>query len=206
MGGAPSIPQRNLTSELGQLFGQFPREEQLFHRFAANEPLLSGAQDFALLARWVGQHGQRSSSGSLEDIFNTQLLPILQSGGALTPEQEGDVQRRSYAQSAELGNLHSPGAVGSELLNRDQYRQQRFNQALSQSQGLASGVLGNLTGTESAETGNFSALMSPLLGFGQDLFSSNQNASAAQSIAGANKTGGITSGITSAVGSIAAAY
>jgi hypothetical protein len=52
---------------------------------------------------------------------------------------------------------------------------------------------------------SYTALTNPLLAYASDLFSSNQNASAAQSIAGANKSAGTSSGIMSTIGSIAGA-
>ena len=53
--------------------------------------------------------------------------------------------------------------------------------------------------------GGYSGLTNPILGWLSDLFSSNQNAAAAQSVAGANQKGGQTGGILSTIGSVAGA-
>jgi hypothetical protein len=172
-GSAPSIPQRNLTSELGQTFGAFKKQElPAYQNFVGNEPLLSGANNAAM--NW--------------------LLPVLNSGGALTPEQDRDVTQATRAGFAARGNVTGNQALGAELLNRDQYRQQRFGTALSQ-----------VLGTEQAQVGDFATLLNPLLNYGSDLYSSNQNAAAAQSIAGANKSSGALGGGLGALGSIAGA-
>jgi hypothetical protein len=91
------------------------------------------------------------------------------------------------------------------LLNRDQYRQQRFAQALSQILGAESGTINPALQTEQTATGTFATLLNPLLNYSSDLFSSNQNAAAAQSIAGSNKQSGAVGGGLSALGSIAGA-
>ena len=63
---------------------------------------------------------------------------------------------------------------------------------------IARGALGSAVSS-------FASLTNPVLAYASDLFSSNQNASAAQSVAGANKAGGTASGIMSTIGSIAMA-
>jgi len=211
------------------------------------------------------------------------LNPILQSGGALTPEGERTATQEAAARNAAAGMATTTPGLFSEALNREQYRQQRYNQAYQQATG-ATGLLGQLTGeqagitgqeagiigqqgqlaglrgniigqqgqlsnllsnilgqqagvigqqagitgmgagltgeyqgltagainpalqTEQTATGTFAQLLNPLLSYGSDLFSSNQNAAAAQSVAGANKSSGTLSGILGLVGSIAAAY
>jgi hypothetical protein len=172
-GGAPSIPQRNLGAELGQTFGAFKKQElPAYQSFVGSEPILAG----------------------LSSYYSKYLDPTLQSGGALSREAEGDVYRQTGNLFAETGQLHGNQFIGQELLNREQYRQQRLQQAVNQSMGI-----------ESARTGNFMALLAPLLGFSQDVFSSNQNAAAAQAAAAGNKQAGTTSGILGTVGSVAGA-
>jgi hypothetical protein len=109
-------------------------------------------------------------------------------------------------------------------------RRQRYNEALQQSlatasgieglrgqdiaqrtglasavQGLRGGALNQVLGTERAGVQSFSQLTNPILSYLSDLFSSNQNAAAAQSVAGANKSGGAMGGALSSIGSIASA-
>lgn len=283
-GGSVNIPQRNFTNELGQIFGQgWPQQYGNYTKFVGNEPLLSGANQFALgnlgninqlidpvqalLGQLPSQFGDYQKQlegyrgqipgyqanlqnliGSQQAVYN-ELQPILQSQGALTPEQDYDVRKATEAIFASQGNATGNQAAGAELLNRDQYRQSRFANALSQAlglsgsisgltgqeagltqlgagltgqeagltgeqaglttglaqgaQGLQSGQLSQLLGTEQGQVGSYATLFNPLLSYASDLFSSNQNAAAAQSIAGANKSSGALGGGLSAIGTIA---
>ena len=276
MGGAPEIPQRNLTNELGPLFGQFKKTDlPVFNNQWFNkQPLLDQSRIAALsglgdvtdlqnqfkgfvseLGGYQGNLGDllgqvKGYQGDLggykkpyQDVVD-YLNPILQSGGALTPEQARNVDQQTRAAFAARGNVVGNQALGGELLNRDAARQSRYNQALTQSEG-ATGLLSTLTGqqgglsgllsqiigqqagitgmkgsltgalqdvtgkainpalqTEQTATGTFATLLNPLLSYGSDLFSSNQNASAAQNIAGGNKSSGLIGGGIGAIGSI----
>lgn len=172
-GGGVSIPQRNLGQELGTVFNKgLPMDEAAFSSFVQGQPLLSGAESAG--EQW--------------------LLPVLQSGGALTPEQNRDVTQATRAGFAARGNVVGNQALGTELLNRDLYRQERFGTALNQTLGI-----------EQSEVGDYATLINPLLSYASDLNSSNQNAAAAASVAGANKGSGLIGGGLSAVGSIAGA-
>jgi hypothetical protein len=187
--GGPQIPQQNLGQELGQTFGAFKSQElPAFQNFVSGQPILEGQQQNYLQ--------------SLQPFLQQYVQPILASGGALTHEQEGDVRRQTGALFAETGQLHGNQYVGQELLNRQAFQQQRVQQALQESGQVQQQGLG----TEAAETGNFMALLAPLLNFGSDVFSSNQNAAAAQSIAGGNKaSGGLSAGV-GLIGAAATAY
>jgi len=65
--------------------------------------------------------------------------------------------------------------------------------------------LSDVLGTERQGVQSFSALTNPILAYMSDLFSSNQNAAAAQAIAGANKSSGALGGGLGALGSIGGA-
>lgn len=103
---------------------------------------LYGASNF------LGGAGQIGSD-VLSSIRNN-VSPVLQSGGALTPEQERDVSQASRGILGAQGtNLHGNQALGAELLNRQNAQQQRYNLALGQAQqgqnqmlGLEQGALG----------------------------------------------------------------
>lgn len=73
---------------------------------------------------------------------------------------------------------------------------------LAQQLGLMQGISGAITGPLQTSESTFNALMNPLMGFAGNVFDANQNAAAAQNIAGANKSAGTTSGILNAAGSI----
>lgn len=267
-GGGPSIPQRNISQEWPQIKKLYGGQENQYLQFTQKDPLLAAAYPYALdqlsnvgqltqpLQDLLGQlpdtfAGYQKELGGLipglQDLISSQqsvysgLQPILQSQGALTPEQNRDVTQATRARFAAQGNVMGNQAIGQELLDRDQYRQQRFGTALNQAlglsgsignlsgqeagiigqqagltgaqagittgltqgiQGLQTGALGNVLNTESTGVGSFSKLTNPILAYMSDLFSSNQNAAAAQSIAGANKSAGGLSGGLGAIGSI----
>lgn len=185
-GGAPDIPQRSASQEWGQIKKQYGGQENQYLQFATQkDPLLSQAYQFA--------------GPMLGDLSWT--LPVIQSQGALTPEQAHDVSQATRAIYAAQGNPYGNQALGAELLNRDMYRQQRLQSALSTlGQGLS-----DVLGTERQGVQSFSALTNPILAYMSDLFSSNQNAAAAQAIAGANKSSGALGGGLGALGSIGGA-
>jgi hypothetical protein len=304
-----------LNDRLGSLYRNLPSTTGLtgnLHR------ALVGLPDPSQL---TGQLRQRL--GQLGNVFNTQIEPGLMSGGALNPEQSRDVDQSTRAAFAARGNVMGNQALGTELLNRDQYRRQRFNELLGQGLGISgeqrgltsgienvfdqnaaarlglaqgieginsqdlsnrlgitqgqsallgqqagitgqqagitgqqaglTGLLGQLTGqqgnilgqqgnllgqqagllgsqaglasglasgiqglqqgginqalgVEQGQVGSWASIINPLLSYGQDVASSNQNAAAAQNIAGGNKTQGAIGGGLSILGSVAAAY
>lgn len=168
-GGGISIPQRQLGPELGQLNQAFWKNIfPSYSRFLGQSPLLTAGQP---------------------TVQNT-----LTTGGALTPEQNTQVEQDTGAQLSAAGMRHTNPGIFAIELNKDQYRQGRFNQALQQAIGL-----------QGAQTGNFMNLYGPALGFGQDVFSSNQNAQAAANIANANKSAGLGSGLMSSLASVGSA-
>jgi hypothetical protein len=230
MGGGPDIPQRNLTDELSQIFGYgYKGQENQYLKFTQKDPLLAAAYPFALGMLGDTTGLKKTLTQNLSPLISSQqgiyssLLPILQSGGELTPEQAHDVSQSTRAIEAAQGNAHGNQALGTELLNRDTARQQRFQTALGQALGLSSSVsgltnelttgqqgidttaLGNVLNTEQTGVSSFSKVTNPILAYASDLFSSNQNAAAAQSIAGANKSSGSIGGIGSLLGSIISA-
>lgn len=208
-GGGVSIPQRNPSAEFNQIFkNAWPQQRKAYRGFFDTEPLLSGARDYAL--------GNLDKIGTLTDpLFKTfqALQPILESQGALTPEQTHAQDQQIYSNLASQGMATTSPATFEAALNRDQYRRQRFNEALTQAmgtaggiQGLQSGMVSQLLGPEAAAVGAYSTLMNPILSYMSDLNSSNQNAAAAQSVAGGNKSSGLIGGATSLLGSVASAY
>jgi len=179
--GGPDVPQRNLTQELGDITQGFKGNVlPLFNQWFNKQPLLGQSRDLAL-----------SGLTSIGGPAIAGLAPIIASMGKLTPEQERDVALATRTGFAQRGNLMGNQALGAELLNRDVYRQQRFGTALNQAISALTGTISPALGTEQAAVGTFASLLDPLYGFGSDVFSSNQNAAAAQNIMGANKTSGL---------------
>jgi Chaperone of endosialidase len=129
--------QKPLETLLGQAPGQFAgyqKELAGFNReLGGLDPALAGL-DPALAGLVSSQQGLYQG-----------LQPTLQTQGRLTPEQQRDVAQATRAGFAARGNVMGNQALGSELLNRDAYRQQRFGTALQQALGL-SGSIGGLQG------------------------------------------------------------
>lgn len=186
MGGGPSIPQRNLTDELGQTFGAFKSQElPIFNNQWFNgQPLLKKSKDLA--------------SGALTGL-SPYLLDIIGRHGALSPEQLQEVGKDTFGDFATRGNAVGNQAFAANLLNRDQFQRQRLNEALGQE----AGVINPALQTEQTAVGTFASLINPLLSYASNLNEGNQNAAGAQSIAGSNKTSGAVGGGLSAIASIA---
>jgi endosialidase-like protein len=266
-GGGVDFPQRSFGSEWPTIKKGYMGQENQYFQYAQRDPLLSQAYPFALQGmKDIGQLTdplrallgglpatfggyQRQLAGydpTLANLVKTQqgvysgLQPTLQTQGALTQEQGRQATQDVLSQFAGRGNVFNQASAAA-FLNRDQYRQQRFSNALNQAlglsgsiagltgaraglvgqqagltgqqagltsglasgiQGLRSGALQNVLGAQRAGVQSFSQLTNPILAYIQDIFSSNQNAAAAQSIAGANKSGGALGGAASGIGSI----
>ncbi len=209
-GGAPSIPQINLTQSLGQIFGAFRKQEMpLFQQYFNKQPLLAGSRAMALgMQQQVPQ-----LTSPLLGAASQWVNPVLASGGAATPEQEQATRQLTYNAFSQLGNLRGNQAIGTLALNEDAARRQRFNEALQQSLGISQGVQGLETGaitpalqTQQAATGTFMNLLDPLMQYGGQLQARNQQAAAEQSIAGANKGSSALGAGVSLIGAAATAY
>src|SRR5262245_15709877 len=223
--GGPNIDLRSFKSEWPQIKAGYKGQEQQLNQFVRRDPILSKAYPFAqeslaqvpqltdpLMALFKrGTPELTDMLGSLSGVYKTQIAPILQSGGALTPQLAREATQNTLSQFAGRGNVFSQ-AEAAAFLNRDAARQARFkdylNSALGVSgeeraltgaqtqiptqlanavQGVRGNALSQALGTERAGVQSFSQLTNPILSYMQDLFSSNQNAAATGEIANANK-------------------
>jgi Chaperone of endosialidase len=209
MGGGPEIQQRNLTDELGETFGAFRGltlpafRKQWFNK----EPLLRESRTAAL----AGLEDIPELQGPLKDAL-AYLAPIIKSGGALTGEGLQKVTKDTLGDFASRGNAVGNQAWAANLLNREDAQWNRFNTALSGALGTTAGVqdvtsraIAPALSTEQTATGTFATLLNPLLSFASNLFEGNQNAAAAESIAGGNKAGGTAGGVAQLLGSVISA-
>lgn len=246
-GGSVDIPQRSFPQEWQGIKKGYKGQINQFNQFANKEPLLTGASDVALgglgevsslqdpLKKLLGNlPSAQSYIDPLMSGFN-QVRETIDTGGRLNTEQQRTADQAALGLSAGAGMANSNAGVAGALLNRDQFRTQRFNTALGQGEeltqlfqgirgadtaqrlGLTSGIQGVRSqaiapalATEEGRTGAFSKITNPILAYLSDLNSSNQNAAAAQSIASANQSSGKASGtlgaITSVIGAAATAY
>jgi hypothetical protein len=235
-----------LGEELGQVLGYAPKftrkEFQLTQKFA---PKFS-AQDIALARQYGPQYAQTGFDISKQfapqyqqlnlaqmrrniaaqpilGTLNEQALSQLQAGGRLTPGEAREVEQQTRAGFAARGNVMGNQALGTELLNRDIYSQQKLRQAEQFASGVQQLNLAQLVGLGGvAQPPNFpayaapgggyqpmaaglgaaGAVVNPLLSYESQLQQANQNAAAAQSAAAANKSSGLLGGGLGAIGSI----
>lgn len=190
-GGGGGAPNPAITPELKNIYKGFNTQTvPTFNQFVQGQPLLSTAQTGALdfwqqlpgliqpLATLEGnlpaqfdqyqqQLGgyQQKLGGLYSGLANTDYLnQIIGSQGALTPEQGRDVTQQTRAAFAARGNVMGNQAIGSELLNRDQYRQQRLVTAFGERAadlGARQGLLGQqaqITGQQAGLTGQQAGL------------------------------------------------
>ena len=225
-GGAPSYPQQDIGAELGQILKLLPQFVQkqvgLARRFGpvmARQDIKS-AQEFGpqYLDLNIGQLQRNIAGQPLLSTLNKQALSQLQLGGQLSPAESRDVTQQTRAGFAARGNVMGNQALGSELLNRDIYSQQKLKGAQQFASGVQNLNLSQLQGLGGVQRpgGSFAPLAAgigatqgstqSLLGFGSNIFDANQSAAAAESAAGANKSSGTMGAITSVVGAAAAAY
>jgi Chaperone of endosialidase len=123
---------------------------------------------------------------ALWQTYQHQLTPILQSGGALTPEQEANVRAKTFDLAAQMGMGHTTGTLGTELLNRDEYRQQRYGTALNQALGIGQGI----TALNQAQLGRAQSAAQSLYALGQVPFQNAlQYAQAQQALAAGTAQG-----------------
>lgn len=227
-GGGPSIPQRNLSSELGSILKYLPKFAQGEFKLDQRYGQQFAKQDIGLQRQFAPQYLGLNLAELQKNIAGQPLLAELNTqaqgdlaagrGGAdLTSAEANRIAGLTRAGFAARGNALGNQAMGAELLNREQYATQRQAQRRTFAEDVLKlnvGSLGSLGGVVQpgggyaamqAGLGAAGQVANPLLSYGQDLYSSNQNAAATQSIAGANKSAGTAGGIMSTVGSIAGA-
>lgn len=198
----------------------------------------------------------KQTMSGLGSDFRNIFQPGIQN--PYTPEVGRMGSQSARIAAAASGAAHGPGAIASEVLNRqnvvDQRRQMYTNLALGAAQGqgglaatignilgqkagvlgqkagvfgqqagvtsalsqgqqgLQTGGLNQLLGVGNAAVSQFSGLTGPVLGYLSNLFGGDLQSriagaqiGAQQDIAGQNKSGGITSGLIGAAGSVAIA-
>ena len=191
MGGGLSIgpggAQRRVGNEVPQIDAFFRNQLGRFNSFFENQPLFGQAQNF--LGQASGSIPQGNLGGlegsipmgntgpamqqaeTLTSSLHQFNDPVLASGGALTEEQERDVSQRTRGVLGAQGNLHGNQALGSELLNRQQFRDDRYNTALSRQAG---GIQTNL-GVENQQFGQQQGIFSDLFGLKTGQFGQGQS-------------------------------
>jgi hypothetical protein len=137
-GGAPDIPERDISDEWPQIKTLFKGNENQYRQFwKKKDPILRGLYSQA-------RDYQRSPTSPLLTELQTQgleqlkggpspLLTELQSqagadlalGGEISPEEARDVEQQTRAGFAARGNVLGNQALGAELLNREKYQRER---------------------------------------------------------------------------------
>src|SRR6266540_6146443 len=149
-GGSVDIPQRNWSQEWPGIKQGYKGQENQYRQFANKEPLLKGATNLALsgisdvkglsdpLRALLSNIGGADFTSSLQNVYKTQIEPVLQRGGALTPEQQREAEQASLGLSAGARMANSNAGIANALLNRDQFRRQRFGEALGEAGSILS--------------------------------------------------------------------
>jgi hypothetical protein len=214
-GGGGGIDYRNWRSEQPQIRRGYRFQQRQLDRYGRTQPLLAAAQTSAL----ANQEQLSSLTTPQTTALSQYVAPTLASGGALSSEAARNVAQQTRTIASAQGAARSPGALGTELLNREQYRQQRFNQALTQAQGIGSSVQGlqtgginQLLGVQQNRVGTYTQLQNPILGYLGSMFGGNLQAQVAQSGIAAQqqaasdaKTGQLIGSAISSIGSVAGA-
>lgn len=179
---------RTPSEEKGTIRNWYDFQQNQLGQYVQGQPLLAAAQGGAL------------------NFWNQLTGAGAPSMWGLSPQEERDVSQAQRTIEEQAGTSHTTGAIGRELLNRDQYKLQRAGQI----QALQTGGLNQLLGTQQAEVGTFTGLENPILAYLQNLYTGNQQASIAQSqlalqaaTANQGKGAGIAGGGISAIGQIA---
>jgi hypothetical protein len=187
-GGSINVP--SLGSEIGQVTKGFQSNVlPSFNNFVQGQPLLQNLTQFGL------QAGQ---------AIEPYLLSVIGNQGGLTQQEMRSSDQQTRAAFQARGNLFGNQAIGSEVLNRDEYKWRKLQQAL----GLA-GTTEQLLGyPEQQATGNYATLANPLYGLAAAQLGAQTQAQIAQAEAasqGKSGTSGLIGSGIGAIGSIAGA-
>jgi hypothetical protein len=165
--------------------------------------------------------GISQAEQGLIDQYQRDLSRLQQrQAGVLAPEDIRQSQQAAREAYGARGQVMAPGAIGAEILNRENIRQQREDQARAALQQS----YGNILNTANIQTGNLfspiASLMSgtfnPLGAYPADVYGTNVNAQLAREIAQKNYEAAVKSaelsgaaakqaGTTSAIGQIGGA-
>jgi len=171
-GGGGSSPQPiNAAKQFGQILNLVPKEISQYGGFVGSQPNLQMANQLAqfgaatqtpaLQALLTGAFGQQTPVGQfktpLQNALN-QYGQIIQSGGALTPDQTRAGTQDVLKTLASQGMATSPVAPYLTAMNLANLRSQRLAQATGEAQNLT----GALRGLDMSNIG-------AALGFGQGI-------------------------------------
>jgi hypothetical protein len=221
-GGAPTTGQQHaaqqaaLQTMTGNAFGPQAGVADVLKRFQVQQQNMQNA-----IQNVSGLEGIQSSDVAARLGLGQGITSAQQAIGGL---QQQDVQNRlglgqgiTQAQQARQGVYGTDATTREGLVNAmDALRSSDVNRRLglttgiqgirgtdiAQRMGLMQGITGAIEQPLQFGLNTFNSLMNPLMGFAGNVFDSNQNAAAAQSIAGANKSSGLTSGILSSLGAV----
>ena len=175
---------RNFARELGESYDALQKKQQ---------DLLNYYNQ--IYQKFMPETLTQAASTSLGQL-NTDAARLARiQSGYLSPEDTRNAVQAAREAYAARGQVMGQGAVGAEILGRENIRQQRENEARAAYQQS----IGNVLNTANLQTGNvfqpISSLISntfnPLGQYPQDVYNSNFNAAVAQQIAEANNKAAI---------------
>ena len=170
-GGGTTAQPINAAKQFSQILNLVPKEISQYQGFKASQPNLTMADQLAqfgatqqtpaLQALLTGAFGQQTPVGQfktpLQNALN-QYAQIIQSGGALTPDQTRAGTQDVLKTLAAQGMATSPVAPYLTAMNLANLRSQRLAQATGEAQNLT----GALRGLDMSNMG-------AALGFGQGI-------------------------------------
>ena len=175
---------RNFARELGESYDALQKKQQ---------DLLNYYNQ--IYQKFMPETLTQAAATSLGQL-NTDAARLARiQSGYLSPEDTRNAVQAAREAYAARGQVMGQGAVGAEILGRENIRQQRENEARAAYQQS----IGNVLNTANLQTGNVfqpvSSLIAntfnPLGQYPQDVYNSNFNAAVAQQIAEANNKAAI---------------
>lgn len=210
---------RALQSRMGNLMNVAP---VLARGLASQAPIISSggaptmrqnrdAQQAALQTMSLGgqAHGNQAAVADVLKRWQLQqqnMQNAIQNVSGLEGIQGQDVAARLGLGQGVIGAQNAQ----DQIRNADIQRRMGLTSGIqsirgtniAQQLGLMQGITGAIEQPLQFGLQTFNSLMNPLMGFAGNVFDANQNAAAAQNIAGANKNAGLTSGILSSLGAV----
>ena len=201
-----AMTQRDLEAELGKSLAALQKYQ----------PQMLGMYS-SIYNQFMPESLKAASTSALSQLQADEAKLARLRAGQLSPEDVRQSQQAAREAYGARGQVMGPGAIGAEILNRENIRQQREDQARAAYQAS----MGNLFNTANLQTGNIfnpiasliSGSFNPLGAYPADVYGTNVNAQLAREIAQKNYEAAVKSAelsgsaqrsgaTTSAIGSI----
>jgi hypothetical protein len=185
-GGGTTGARRNIGAEL----------KETMAALQANEPAITSMYK-GLYESFMPDTLRTAASSGLSQLRSDEEKLARLRAGILSPEDVRTAQQGAREAYAARGQVMGPGAVGAEILNRENIRQSREDAARA----AYNQSIGNVLNTANLQTGNIfqpignliSGTFNPLGSYPADVYGTNVNADLAREIAQKNYEAAIKS-------------